>query len=220
MKQSVEKVINELIVQYPQLCVCKEDIEEAFLMLKRCYTEGGKVLVCGNGGSAADSEHIVGELMKGFIIKRKICSEDVEKIKTLFPEDYGYLSDNLQGALPAISLVSQSAISSAFINDVAADMVYAQQVYGYGKKGDVLIGLSTSGNSSNVVNAVKVAKVLELKTIGFTGQNGGILDNLCEATIRAPQMETYKIQELHLPIYHALCAMIEMEFFEENQAKD
>jgi D-sedoheptulose 7-phosphate isomerase len=180
-----------------------------FLLLKECYLGGGKVLVCGNGGSAADSEHIIGELMKGFILKRRIKQEDRDRIKTMFPEDWQYLSENLQGALPAISLVSQSALAYAYINDVAPDMVFAQQLYGYAKEGDVLIGLSTSGNSKNVVNAIKVAKAFGVKTVGMTGDNGGIMKGICEITIQAPEHETYKIQELHLPVYHALCAMIE-----------
>lgn len=213
MKQSVEEIFNQLFEQYPQLRVCKESIKKAFLILKQCYSEGGKLLVCGNGGSAADSEHIVGELMKGFLLKREIYSKDVERIKALFPDDYAYLCGHLQGALPAISLVSQSAISSAFINDVAADMVFAQQVYGYAKRGDVLIGISTSGNAENVINAIKIAKAFNIKTIGMTGQSGGLMKEFCDITIQIPAVETHKIQEYHLPVYHAICAMLEAEFF-------
>ena len=213
VKKGVTDILDELLVRYSGLGVCRDAIEKAFLILKECYENGGKVLICGNGGSAADSEHIVGELMKGFLLKRRIRSEDIEKIKTLFPEDYEYLSGSLQCALPAISLVSQSAISSAFINDVAADMVFAQQVYGYSKKGDVLIGLSTSGNSSNVINAIKVAKAFGVGSIGFTGEDGGIMKGFCDCTICVPSKNTPVVQEYHLPIYHALCAMIEYDFF-------
>jgi phosphoheptose isomerase len=213
LKQAVTNILENLFVNYPQLVSCRNDIEKAFAILKQCYISGGKVLICGNGGSAADSEHIVGELMKGFMLKRNICNEDVEKIRKAFPEDSEFLSNNLQGALPAISLVSQSAISSAFINDVEAEMVFAQQVYGYLKDEDVVIGLSTSGNAKNVVNAIKVAKAMSAKTIGLTGEIGGIMKDLCDVSIKAPADETYRIQEYHLPIYHALCAMIEVEVF-------
>jgi phosphoheptose isomerase len=213
LKQAVNDIFENLFVRYPRLVSCKEDIEKAFSILQQCYGRGGKVLLCGNGGSAADCEHIVGELMKGFMLKRDICTEDTDKIKKAFPEDSEFLIKNLQGALPAISLVSQSAISSAFINDVSAEMVFAQQVYGYLKDGDVVIGLSTSGNAKNVVNAIKIAKALGAETIGLTGETGGKLKDICTAAIKAPACETYKIQEYHLPIYHALCAMIEAEVF-------
>lgn len=215
LKKGVIDILDDLFLRYPALVTCRNVIEKAFLILKECYENGGKVLICGNGGSAADSEHIVGELMKGFLLKRKICSDDIEKIRILYPEDYEYLAGNLQGALPAISLVSQSAIFSAFTNDVAADMAFAQQVYGYGKKGDVLIGLSTSGNSKNVVNAIKVARAFCMKAIGMTGDAGGLIKKLCNVTINVPETETYRVQEYHLPIYHTLCAMIENEFFQE-----
>lgn len=214
MKNNVKVIFNQLFERLPELEGIRSSIEEGFEILNGCYKRGGKVLICGNGGSAADSEHIVGELMKGFMLKRPVCKEHSDALKTAFPEEGQYLSDNLQGALPAISLVSQSALAYAFINDVAPDMVFAQQVYGYAKEGDVLIGLSTSGNSKNVVNAIKVAKVFGMKTIGMTGEGGGVMGNLCDTVIKVPAKETYRIQEYHLPIYHALCAMIEAEFFE------
>lgn len=213
MKSVVKNILEELFIRYSQLEQCRNSIEKAFSILKECYEDSGKILVCGNGGSAADSEHIVGELMKGFLLKRPIEEKEKEKIKTAFPEDWQYLSDHLQGAIPAISLVSQSAIFTAYVNDVAADMVYAQQVYGYAKEGDVLIGLSTSGNSQNVVNAIRVARTFGMKTVGMTGENGGTLKELCDVTIKVPACETFRIQEYHLPIYHALCVMLEMEFF-------
>ena len=150
--------MQELISRYPALEVCREDIEKALALMLETYKNGGKILVCGNGGSAADSEHIVGELMKGFVLKRKVDDKRI-------PED---LREKLQGALPAISLVSQTAILSAYINDVAPDMMYAQLVYGYGNEGDLLIGLSTSGNSKNVVNAACIANSIGMKTLSFT----------------------------------------------------
>lgn len=213
MKTGVIDILDDMFIRNPDLCTCKNSIEKAFSMMKRCYENGGKLLICGNGGSAADSEHIVGELMKGFLLKRKICSGDTKKIKILFPEDYEYLAGNLQGTLPAISLVSQSAISTAYINDVAADMVFAQQVYGYAKTGDVLIGLSTSGNSKNVIHAMKVAKAFGVGSIGLTGEDGGMMKGVCDCIICVPSKITPEVQEYHLPIYHALCAMIEYEFF-------
>ena len=197
--------MENLLKRYPGLISCKEAIENALKLIIDTYEKGGKVLVCGNGGSAADSEHIVGELMKGFMSKRPVLDERI-------PEE---LRKSLQGALPAISLPSQCAILSAYINDVDPDMMYAQLVFGYAKEKDLLIGLSTSGNSKNVVNAVKVAKAMGAKTVAFTGKNGGKLMELSDVTINVPECETYKIQEYHLPVYHYLCAATEKYFFGE-----
>lgn len=208
------KILADMLIRIPNLGICKQDMEKSFEILKNCYSTGGKVLVCGNGGSAADSEHIVGELMKGFLKKRSICEKDMERLKAIFPNDSEYLSNNLQGALSAISLVSQSAFSTAYINDVAYDMAYAQQVYGYAKEGDVLIGISTSGKSKNIVNAFKVAKAMRMTTIGLTGAEGGLLQGLCDAIIKVPAYETFLVQEYHVSVYHTLCSMIENEFFE------
>jgi D-sedoheptulose 7-phosphate isomerase len=213
MKNTVKNIFEDLFIRYPGLEPCRCDIEEAFAILKDCYGNGGKVLVCGNGGSAADAEHIVGELMKGFMLKRSLTSVHQQKLKKAFIDEGQYLVNNLQGTLPAISLVSQTSLAYAYINDVEPDMVFAQQVYGYGKAGDVLIGISTSGNSKNVINAIKVAKTFSLRTIGMTGAKGGVINVLCDVTMKVPAEETFKIQEYHLPVYHALCAMIEMEFF-------
>ncbi len=192
-----------LYERYPVLQACKADVERALELLVDTYRRGGKVLVCGNGGSAADSEHIVGELMKGFKLSRPVTDERI-------PEA---LRAGLQGALPAISLPSQTAILSAFINDVSPEMMYAQLVYGYGKEGDVLLALSTSGNSVNVVKAVEVANCLGMKTIALTGAAESKLSALCTVTVRVPETETYKVQELHLPVYHYLCAETEKELF-------
>ncbi len=195
--------MENLLKRYPALEVCSSDIKKALELMINTYKNGGKILVCGNGGSAADSEHIVGELMKGFISKRVVKDDRI-------PEE---LAVNLQGSLPAISLPSQCAILSAYINDVEPDMMYAQLVYGYAKPEDLVIGLSTSGNSKNVVNAVRVAKAVGAKTLCMTGAGGGKLNELSDVTIKAPEMETYKIQEYHLPVYHYLCAAAEEYFF-------
>ncbi len=196
-------MLNDLIKRYPALSEISDDIKKAADLMLECYKNNGKILVCGNGGSAADCEHIVGELMKGFMMERKLSDERI-------PRD---LRENLQGALPAISLPSQSAIISAFANDVEPDFVYAQLTYGYAKENDLLIGISTSGNSKNVVNAVKVAKAMGVKTLALTGKNESLLSGLCDVTIKAPETETFKIQEYHLPIYHYLCAEIEKQLF-------
>ena len=192
-----------LYERYPELQECKEEIEKARALLIETYQKGGKVLVCGNGVSAADSEHIVGELMKGFKLKRPVQDERI-------PEE---LRGGLQGALPAISLPSQCAILSAFINDVDPEMMYAQLVYGYAKENNLVIGLSTSGNSVNVVKAVEIAKCLGARTLAMTGSRESKLSALSDVTIRVPATETYKIQEFHLPVYHYLCAEVERAMF-------
>ncbi len=195
--------MEQLIERYPILSQCRESIAAALKIMIETYKNGGKVLVCGNGGSAADSEHIVGELMKGFLSHRKVSDDRIPKS----------LSKYLQGALPAISLPSQCAILSAFINDVEPDMMYAQLVYGYAREGDLVIGLSTSGNSGNVVNAVEVAKCVGARTLALTGEKESKLSDMATVTIRVPETETYKVQELHLPVYHYLCAETEKEMF-------
>jgi D-sedoheptulose 7-phosphate isomerase len=171
------------------------------------------VLICGNGGSAADSEHVVGELMKGYRSLRPVPGAVRQRLVSASPEHGHYLADHLQGALPTISLVSQTSLITAFANDVAPDMIFAQQVYGYGREGDVVIGISTSGNSSNVVNAIEVGRALGLHTIGFTGHGGGRMKSLCDATVCVPFQNTADVQERHLPIYHVLCEMLEDAFF-------
>lgn len=195
--------MEELLQRYPMLEACRESIEKACELMLDTYRNGGKVLVCGNGGSAADSEHIVGELMKGFLKKREVTDERI-------PED---LRKNLQGAVPAISLPSQCAVLSAFVNDVEPEMMYAQLVYGYAKENDLVIGISTSGNSKNVVNAIKVAKCMGVKTLSLTGKNESKLSELSAVTIKVPETETFKVQELHLPVYHYLCAKLESVIF-------
>lgn len=205
--------IEQLISTYPELDVCAADIQAASEVLRDCYRRGGKLLTCGNGGSAADAEHIVGELMKGYMLKRPVPEDTRARLLALNPQDGDYLATHLQGTLPAISLVSQTSLISAIANDTAADIVFAQQVYGYGREGDVLLGLSTSGNARNAIHAMQVARALGLHTVGLTGPTGGLLKPLCEVCICVPGESTAAIQERHMPIYHVLCAMLEEEFF-------
>ncbi len=206
-------MLNRLLSRYPDLHSCAEDVVSAYRMLENCYQQGGKVLVCGNGGSAADSEHITGELLKGFYLKRPIAVELRQKLAELWPNEGKYLADHLQGALPAISLVSQVSFITAFANDVAADMIFAQQVFAYGQAGDVLLALSTSGNAKNVVNAVKVASAKGIRSLSLTGKTGGILGHVSDVTIKVGWELTPDIQERHQAIYHTLCAMLEERFF-------
>lgn len=214
MKEATKKALGVLFERYPVLEICRDDIFAAAEEICACYHAGGKLLLCGNGGSAADAEHIVGELMKGFLKKRPLSQTMREKIQTAFPQDADYFYDNLQGALPAVSLVNSVALGTAFANDQAADLVFAQQVLGLGREGDVLLAISTSGNSKNVLYAAKVARVQGLKTVALTGRSGGKLKPVADITIAVPEDETYRIQELHLPIYHAICIAAEEEFFE------
>lgn len=205
-------MLNELIERYPALTGIKDELEKASELMYKTVKDGGKILLCGNGGSCADCDHIAGELMKGFLLKREIDKDFKEVLEKEYPDEAKYFSENLQGGIPAISLVSHGAVLSAFANDVSADMVYAQLVHACGKKGDLLIGLSTSGNSKNVVNAVKIAKAKGLYTLGLTGERKCALD-MCDVTLKAPETETFKVQELHLPIYHYLCAKLEADMF-------
>lgn len=209
----MEEQLNLLIERYPKLAVCKEDIKKAYELLETAYRNGRKLLVCGNGGSASDSEHIVGELMKEFKLKRKIYSDQATALKAIDPELGQILADNLQGALPAISLTGHSSLQTAFMNDAVPELVFAQQVNGYGKPGDVFLGISTSGNSKNVLYAAVNAQAKGLKVIGLTGEKENKLMKYADVCIRVPETETYKIQELHLPVYHCLCLMLEEKFF-------
>lgn len=207
-----QRLISDCLARYPLINLCLEEVKDAFFILKETFDSGGKLLVCGNGGSAADAEHISGELMKGFLKKRRLAEDLVEQIK----KTAGQVEwvEQLQGSLPVIPLTSNAALISAICNDLSADQVFAQQVLGYGKAGDVLIAISTSGLSTNVIRAVIIAKSIGLKTIGLTGKSGGSFKELCNVTIQVPADETDRIQELHLPIYHLLCAMLEEEFFQ------
>lgn len=205
--------IELLIQRYPLLKGCIDDIQAAFELLKASYEQHGKLLVCGNGGSAADAEHIVGELMKGFKNSRKLDATTVDALKTIDLEMGEVLAQNLQGALPTIALDGHVALSTAYMNDCAPLLCFAQQVNGFGKIGDVLLGISTSGNSENVLYAVITAKAKGMKVIGLTGAKDSKLAAMADVCIRVPQTETYMIQELHLPVYHCLCLMLEDYFF-------
>lgn len=205
--------LDLLMERYPALSVCREDIWKAFMLLKETYLNDGMLLVCGNGGSGADSEHIVGELMKEFAIRRPIKEPDKQRLKEVSKEYGEFLAAHLQGSLPAIPLTGNIALSTAFANDAVPELVFAQQVYGYGKKGSALLGISTSGNSRNVIYAIEVARAKKMFTIGMTGEGGGKMKALCDACVCVPAKLTYQIQELHLPVYHTICLMIEEEFF-------
>ena len=213
-KTTLEKV-EELIERYPALAVCREDLRAAVQAVCESYAGGHKLLVCGNGGSASDSEHIVGELMKGFLLPRKLGAKEQQAFERACPASAAYLMENLQGTLPAISLVNSVGLGTAFANDQAPDLVFAQQVLGLGGAGDVLIAISTSGSSQNVLYALDVARAKGLRTIALTGEKGGRMaaEQLAETVIRVPAAETFKIQEYHLPVYHMLCIAAEHEFF-------
>jgi len=202
----MDNMRTELLVRYPCLEAVIDSIDAAAQMMVDTYKNGGTVLVCGNGGSCADSDHIVGELMKGFLSLRPMSEEQKSCMSDILDED---ILSKLQRGIPAISLPAQSAVISAYANDVDPELVYAQLVFGYGKKQDMLIGLSTSGNSKNVVAAAKVARAMGIKTLALTGARDSRLSELCDVTVKAPEIETFKIQELHLPIYHYLCAYVE-----------
>lgn len=205
--------IDLLVERYPSLESAKNDIVAAYLLLEESYKNGGKLLVAGNGGSAADAEHIVGELMKGFKLPRKPEADFAEKLVEENQELGSVLAENLQGALPAIALDGHPALFTAYMNDCEPLLCFAQQVNGYGKSGDVFLGISTSGNSKNVLYAATTAHAKGMKVIGLTGAKDSKLKDMSDVCIKVPQTETYMIQELHLPIYHCLCLMLEDKFF-------
>ena len=213
LENRLMKHINLLVERYPSLESAKNDIVAAYLLLEESYKNGGKLLVAGNGGSAADAEHIVGELMKGFKLPRKPEADFAEKLVEENQELGAVLAENLQGALPAIALDGHPALSTAYMNDCEPLLCFAQQVNGYGKSGDVFLGISTSGNSKNVLFAATTAHAKGMKVIGLTGAKDSKLKDMSDVCIKAPQTETYMIQELHLPIYHCLCLMLEDRFF-------
>ncbi|WP_196603701.1 D-sedoheptulose-7-phosphate isomerase [Pectinatus haikarae] len=215
MKRSAEKYIYDMCVRYPNLAVVEDNVKKCIEKMIDVYKSGNKVIICGNGGSAADSLHIVGELMKCFVLPRKLSNSIAERLKK-YSVNSKYLEDNLQMTLPTISLVNEVSLMTAYANDVAADLNFAQQVLGQGKKGDVLLAISTSGNSKNIVYASEVAKALDMNVISLTGKTGGELKRVTDILINVPETETYKIQELHLPIYHTICLAIESEFYAMN----
>jgi D-sedoheptulose 7-phosphate isomerase len=207
------QILRQFLNRYSNLNHLEPAIADAAGNIAECYRNGGKVLVCGNGGSASDAGHIVGELMKSFETHRPLAKNLQEKLEEFSPERGKLLAEKLQQGLPAISLTVHNALITAISNDIGGDMIFAQQVAGIGNKGDVLIGLSTSGNAQNVVDAFIVAKAKGLKTIGMTGETGGKLKEFCDVLINVPQIRTAFVQELHLPVYHALCMIVEKEMF-------
>lgn len=218
MQHLAQEYFDTFFIENPQLESCKQIVSTTIDIIIECYKNNGTVYLCGNGGSASDSEHIVGELMKGFTLSREIDDTSIERINQLDISDdkKTFLINNLQMALPAYSLVSQTALITAFCNDVSPDMIFAQQIFGYGKKRDILIGLSTSGNSVNVVNAALIAKTKGVTSIAFTGNKDSALSDLCDVTIKVPSPITYRIQEFHIQLYHLICACVEIEFFKKE----
>ncbi len=209
----MQDILNEVTGRFHQLLQLKETILSAAESLITCYGSGNKVLVCGNGGSCSDSDHIVGELMKGFERMRPLDQPFKDRLAAIDHERGTYLAEKLQQALPAVSLTAHQALITAVANDNGADLVFAQQVLGYGNKGDILIALSTSGNSRNVIDAVITAKAKGLTVIGLTGESGGKMKAYCDILINVPGKNTAQVQELQLPVYHVLCRMVESHFF-------
>lgn len=203
-----DKIFNELFERYPSLEICREDIFKSFEIMTECFKNGGKLLCCGNGGSAADCDHFAGELLKGFLKKRPLSDGEKEKFGDRF------IADNLQKGLPVISLCTHSALMTAFSNDAVPSLVFAQQVYAYAKSGDMLLCFSTSGNSENIVYAAETALASDMKVISITGSKEIALSRFSDICIKLPETETFKVQELTLPVYHCLAAMIEETFFE------
>ena len=217
VKPSTLKTVDDLIERYPALEVCKADLVAAVEAICESYRGGHKLIACGNGGSASDAEHIVGELMKGFLLPRKLDKQMEQRFREVCPDSADYFMENLQGALPALSMVNQVALNTAFANDQAPDLSFAQQLLGMGDEGDVLLAISTSGNSTNVIYALDMARAKGVKSIALTGKSGGKIKakNMADITICVPEDETFKIQEYHLPVYHMLCIAAENEFFGE-----
>ena len=213
-------MFENLLERYPVLFSCKEDIIQAYSLMESTYAHDGKLLVAGNGGSAADSEHIAGELMKRFKLPRPIDSSLADRLVSVDSERGKHLAANLEKSLMAIPLVAHEALSTAYINDVNGYGVFAQQLLGFGRVGDTFLAISTSGNSENILNAVVVAKAMDINVIGLTGADGGTLKDYADVTVRVPETETYKIQELHLPIYHCWCMMLEERFFGTSDQRE
>lgn len=215
MEQKIKEILEDLLFRYPILKEQRNSLWKTYKILEEAFEDGKKLLVAGNGGSAADAEHIVGELMKGFVKQRPLDKGLLERLELIDEEEGRTIGEKLQGALPAIALVNHAALSTAFLNDVDPLLGFAQQVNGYGKEGDVFLGISTSGNSKNILSACTMARAKDMKIIGLTGNTGGKLKDVADVVIIVNESETYKIQELHLPIYHALCLMLEERFFSE-----
>ncbi len=216
LPKNVKTHLERLLERYPALAACREDIERAYEVLEACYLSGGKLLIAGNGGSAADAEHMVGELMKSFVLPRKLSEAFCQRLSEVDPELGKTLSEHLQGALPAIALDGHISLSTAYANDCQPLLCFAQQVQGFGEEGDVFLGISTSGNSKNILYAAVTARAKGMPVIGLTGERESALSGLSDLCIRVPATETYQIQELHLPVYHCLCLMLEARFFGDD----
>lgn len=217
LEESLIRHVDYLIARHPSLEVCKRDIVDGYILMEDCYKHDGKVLIAGNGGSAADSEHMAGELMKRFKKPRPVPLDFANKLKAVDPVRGENLAKNLECSLMAIPLVAHEALSTAYINDVDGLGVFAQQLFGFGRPGDVFLGISTSGNSKNVLSATVVARAMGMKVIGLTGLSGGELAEVADVAVKVPETETYLIQELHLPIYHCWCLMLEERFFANGE---
>lgn len=213
MKQTTMAILDQLVERCPALAPLHTNIFEAFQTICKSYNNGGVLYVCGNGGSAADSEHIVGELMKSFKKKRPVDTKLKESLVQMFGENGRVLGDTLEGGLPAVSLCSHVSLKSAVVNDTDPANIYAQQLFSLGRGGDCLIAISTSGNAENCMRAAMVAKLAGIHVIALTGEKGGRLKDIADVTVNVPARETYLVQELHLPVYHCLCAMLEEELF-------
>jgi len=213
LKMSRSTVLKNLIGRHPELASLSVAIEDASVLLINCFSSGGKLLVCGNGGSSADADHIVGELMKSFELKRPVNEAIAENLRHVSPERGEYLSMNLEGGLPAVALSSHTALTTAISNDIDASLIFAQQVISLGTEKDLLMAISTSGNSQNVVDACITAKAMKIKVLGLTGITGGKMKTFCDILINVPETRTAYIQELHLPVIHALCSIIEEHFY-------
>lgn len=208
-----EEIVENLVKRYPPLEACQEQIKKASTLIIESYKNSGQLLICGNGGSCSDSDHIVGELMKSFSKKRPLQLELKESLETVDKERGSILAEKLENGLAAISLNAHSALVSAVLNDIGGDFIFAQQLIGYGRKNDVLLAISTSGNSQNIVDACITAKAKGIKVIGLVGESGGTMKKYCDVAICVPSKYTADVQEFHLPIYHALCIMVEETFF-------
>lgn len=208
MKKSTQKILFDYKNTYPFINQIETLILKAFCIIDDCFKNNGKLLICGNGGSAADADHIAGELLKGFIKKRQL--DNIIDYEQYGPEGEK-LAQKLQGSLPVINLSAHTSLITAIINDIGAEVIYAQQLIGYANKNDVLIGISTSGNSENILNAAIVSKIKKIKSIGLSGENGGRMKELFDCTICVPSNETCHIQDMHSVVYHCLCAMLENE---------
>jgi D-sedoheptulose 7-phosphate isomerase len=213
LDERLEKHVELLIQRYPGIKLIKDNIISAYFMMEKCYERNGKLLIAGNGGSASDSEHMAAELMKSFKALRRVNKEFAGRLQYIDEKKGKFLADCLEYALPAIPLVSQGALITAYLNDVGWEGIFAQQILGYGNAGDVFLGVSTSGNSENIINAAITAKAMGIGVIALTGKKGGQLADFADIAVRVPEEETYVIQELHLPIYHCWCLMLEEKYF-------